>query len=295
MRQWTAEITVDGGLARRLIARQFPEVEMGRLRRLGEGWDNTVWLVDERWVFRFPRRAVAIPGVEREIATLKRIAPLVPLPIPEPVFVGRPEEEFPWPFFGARYIAGREPLGLDHSARTGLGRPLAEFLQALHSVSVDDELPDDPMGRADMAVRVPKAEEQVAELEGEGLWRRPACVDRLFDAAVDLPRPEPTAIVHGDLYFRHLLVDDHDRLAGVIDWGDICRGDPAVDLSVLWSLTPKGRREFLAVYPISDEQLLRTRILAFSLCAVLALYGHHEDMPAVKAEALIGLDRAATE
>jgi len=295
MRQWTAEITVDEGLARRLIARQFPEVRMGALRLLGEGWDNTVWLVDERWVFRFPRRTVAIPGVEREMAMLRRIAPLVPLPIPEPAFVGRPDEEFPWPFFGAPYIAGRELLVLDHSARTGLGRPLAEFLRALHSVSVDDELPDDPMGRADMAVRVPKAEEQVAELEGEGLWRRPASVDRLFDAAVDLPRPEPTAIVHGDLHFRHLLVDDHDRLAGVIDWGDISRGDPAVDLSVLWSLAPEGRREFLAVYPISDEQLLRARILAFSLCAVLALYGHHEDMPAVKAEALIGLDRAATE
>jgi|SRR5215203_5714644 len=295
MRQWTAEITVDEGLARRLIARQFPDVEMGALRLLGEGWDNTVWLVGERCVFRFPRRAVAVPGVEREIATLRRIAPLVPLPIPEPVFIGHADEEFPWPFFGAPYIAGREPLGLDHSARTGLGRPLAEFLQALHSVSVDDELPDDPMGRADMAIRVPKADEQVAELEGEGLWRRPASVDRLFDAAVDLPRPKPTAIVHGDLYFRHLLVDDHDRLTGVIDWGDICRGDPAVDLSVLWSLTPAGRREFLAVYPVSDEQLLRARTLAFSLCATLALYGHHEDRPAVKAEALSGLARAATD
>src|SRR5215208_8368278 len=169
MRQWTAEVTVDEGLARRLIARQFPDV-VGALRLLGEGWDNTVWLADERLVFRFPRRAVAIAGVEREIAMLPGIAPLVPLPIPEPVFVGRPDDEFPWPFFGAPYIAGREPLGLDHSARTGLGRPLAEFLQALHSVSVDDELPDDPMGRADMAIRVPKADEQVAELEGEGLW-----------------------------------------------------------------------------------------------------------------------------
>jgi aminoglycoside phosphotransferase (APT) family kinase protein len=295
MRQWTAEVTVDQALARRLIARQVPEVRAGTLRLLGGGWDNTVWLADERWVFRFPRRAIAIPGVEREIATLRRIAPQVPLPIPEPVFVGRPDAEFPWPFFGAPYIAGREPLGLGPAARTGLGRPLAGFLRSLHGVSVDDELPDDPMGRADMAIRVPKADEQLAELEGEGLWRRPASVGRLLDAALGLPRPEPTATVHGDLHFRHLLVDDHDRLAGVIDWGDLCRGDPAVDLPVLWSLTPEGRREFLAVYPVSDEQLLRARILALSLCAVLALYGHHENLPAVEAEALIGLDRAAAE
>ena len=294
MRQWTAEVTVDEGLARRLIARQFPDV-VGALRLLGEGWDNTVWLADERLVFRFPRRAVAIAGVEREIAMLPGIAPLVPLPIPEPVFVGRPDDEFPWPFFGAPYIAGREALGLDDAARTGLGRPLAVFLRALHSASVDAELPDDPFGRADMAVRVPRAEEQLAELEHKGMWRRPAAVGRLLDAARDLPRPAPTAIVHGDLYFRHLLVDESDRLAGVIDWGDLCRGDPAVDLSVLWSLTPEGRREFLAVYPISGEQLLRARMLGLFLFTILALYAHHEGLPVVKAEALLGLDRAATE
>jgi len=165
----------------------------------------------------------------------------------------------------------------------------------LHSASVDAELPDDPFGRADMAVRVPRAEEQLAELEHKGMWRRPAAVGRLLDAARDLPRPAPTAIVHGDLYFRHLLVDESDRLAGVIDWGDLCRGDPAVDLSMLWSLTPEGRREFLAVYPISGEQLLRARMLGLFLFTILALYAHHEGLPVVKAEALLGLDRAATE
>jgi aminoglycoside phosphotransferase (APT) family kinase protein len=149
------------------------------------------------------------------------------------------------------------------------------------------------MGRADMAIRVPKAAEQVADAEAAGIWRAPDSVQRSFEAAADLPRPEPTATLHGDLHFRHLLVDDHDRLTGLIDWGDLCRGDPSVDMSVLWNLTPEGRREFLAAYPISDEQLLRTRILAFSLGAVLAFYGHHENMPAIKAEALAGLDRAA--
>jgi hypothetical protein len=44
---WTAEITVDEELARGLIADQFPEVEAASLRRLGVGWDNTAWLVDE--------------------------------------------------------------------------------------------------------------------------------------------------------------------------------------------------------------------------------------------------------
>src|SRR5215218_5677128 len=109
VRVWSAEVTVDEDLARWLIAAQFPHVELRSLRLLGEGWDNTVWLVDERWAFRFPRRAVAIAGVERELAALPLVAPRLPLPIPAPVFAGIPAEGFPWPWFGAAHIPGGEP------------------------------------------------------------------------------------------------------------------------------------------------------------------------------------------
>lgn len=68
------------------------------MRLLSEGWDNTVWLVDGRWVFRFPRREGVIPGIEREMVLLPRLAPL---PIPVPVF-GRPAEGYRWPFLARR-------------------------------------------------------------------------------------------------------------------------------------------------------------------------------------------------
>ena len=61
MREWAAEVTVDEALARRLIGAQFPELELASVRLLGQGWDMTVWLVDEQWVFRFPRREAVIP------------------------------------------------------------------------------------------------------------------------------------------------------------------------------------------------------------------------------------------
>jgi aminoglycoside phosphotransferase (APT) family kinase protein len=290
---WTAEVIVDEPLARRLIAGQFPQLEVASLTLLGEGWDNTVWRVDERWVFRFPRRELAIPGFERELAALPRLAPLLPLPIPHPVFAGRPTDEFQWPFFGAPYVHGREPLGLDETTRAGLARPLAAFLRALHGAAVDG-LPTDPMGRGDMAVRVPKTLEQLGLAEQAGVWRAPESVHPLLAAARELPAPTTTVVTHGDLHFRHLLVDERGALSGVIDWGDICRGDPAIDLSLLWSLLPAdARTDFIAAYgPLTDEQLLRARVLAINLCSILALYAHEEGMTAVKQEALAGVERA---
>jgi aminoglycoside phosphotransferase (APT) family kinase protein len=290
--EWSPEVTVDEGLARRLISGQFPDVALESLRLIGEGWDNTVWLVDEHWVFRFPRRRLAIPGVEREIAALAALAPRLPLPVPAPELVGRPTDEFPWPFVGARFLPGSEPLGLSEDARARLARPLGEFLRALHASDVPDLSPD-PFGRADMAIRVPGARERFAALAAEGLWHPPPSVDAVLAAAAELPTPEPTAVCHGDLHLRHLLVDDAGTATGVIDWGDLCRGDPSIDMCLVWCLLPR-RDDFLAAYgPVSDDQLLRARVLALFLCAVLALYGHHERLPALRDEALAGLDRAA--
>jgi hypothetical protein len=51
---------------------------------------------------------------------------------------------------------------------------------------------------------------------------------------------------------------------------------------------------FLAEYgPVTDEQLLRARVLALSLSAALAHYAHDEGFQAVEREAFSGLARAA--
>jgi aminoglycoside phosphotransferase (APT) family kinase protein len=156
--EWSAEVTVDRDLAYRLIAGKFDGLEPVELRLLGEGWDNTVWLVDRRWVFRFPRRKAVIPGIKREMALLPRLAPLVPLPIPRPIFFGRPADGYRWPFFGAALIPGTETAdaACSDADRCRLARPLAAFLRALHdadtAAAVDPagELPRDPMRRGDM-------------------------------------------------------------------------------------------------------------------------------------------------
>jgi aminoglycoside phosphotransferase (APT) family kinase protein len=305
VREWSAEAAVDLQLVRRLVTGQFPELEPRSLRLLAEGWDNAVWVVDERWLFRFPRRAIAIPGVEREIRVLPRLAPLLPLAIPMPVFIGHGADGYPWPFFGAALLPGREACdaALNDAARNRAAPALAAFLRALHSsdlaarIGAAHALPTDPMGRGDMARRVPSTVERLSEVQRVGLWRAPPSTRQLLEAARALPAPDQLAVVHGDLHFRHLLVDENATATAVIDWGDLCRGDPSIDLSLIWSFLPPGGREaFLAAYgPVTAEQLLRARVLALFLCAALAVYAHIEGMPAVRREAIEGLARATVD
>lgn len=286
---WEAEIVVDEKLARRLIGSQFRELELSSLRHLAEGWDNTVWVANGELAFRFPRRAIAVPLIEREIELLPQLAPLLPRPIPVPTHVGRVSDDFPWPFFGGPLVPGREVADANVDAER-FGAQLGAFLRALHDVELEFPLPHDPMGRADMSIRVPKAREELAllgNLSDE--------VESMLDAALDLPTPAATVVAHGDLHLRHALVGRDGGLSGVIDWGDACRADPSVDLSLYWSLLSDGGRDaFLAAYgPVTDEQLLRARVLALFLCAIIATYAVHQRAPRLRRAALAGLTLAA--
>jgi aminoglycoside phosphotransferase (APT) family kinase protein len=293
---WSADFVVDEAGIRRLLA-QFPELEIESLRPFAAGWDYAIWLVNDEWAFRFPRREIGVPGTRIEIEVLPSLAPLLPLPVPEPVFVGEPTDEFPWPFFGSRFLPGRE-LGeakVPDDARAGIARSLGDFLRRLHGAEVSHELPIDQNRRAQMAVRVPLTREDLTLLEQEGLWQAPATVAAVLDEAEGLPAANTAAVVHGDLHFRQVLVDEQARVTGIIDWVDLGRSDPAIDLSLYWSYFPPPAREaFLETYgPVSEEQLLRARVLALNLCAILARYGAAEGNDAVRDEALAGLDRAA--
>jgi aminoglycoside phosphotransferase (APT) family kinase protein len=293
---WAAELVVDEPLARRLL-RRFPELELRSLRPFAEGWDYTIWVVDEVWAFRFPRRAIAVPGVEVEIRTMPFLAPKLPLPVPSAELVGEPGDDFPWPFFGARLLAGRElgELALGDERRLRVAVALATFLRELHAVNLEVELPSDSNRRAEMSLRVPKTREQLAAIDA--LWERPASVDRILAEAEQLPPSGRLAVAHGDLHFRQLLAETDGTLTGVIDWVDLCRTDPAIDLAMYWGYFPEPAREaFLDAYgPVEDDQLLRARVVAFSVWAALAAYGHHEGNEAVAREAFAGLERASAD
>jgi aminoglycoside phosphotransferase (APT) family kinase protein len=102
-------------------------------------------------------------------------------------------------------------------------------------------------------------------------------------------------LCHGDFHLRHVLVRPDGAAAGVIDWGDACLADPALDLSFGYAaFTEAARDAFFAAYggEPDQERELRARVLAVALCAVLAEYAAVEQRPALLAESLAGIARA---
>lgn len=258
------------------------------VRQVAAGWDNSVMAIDGRWLFRFPRRAMALPGVEREAAHLPRLAPHLPLPVPVPEHRGEYGEP-PWPFWGARVLPGTELAVAPHADHEAVARDLGRFVRRLHDVPVEPSLPIDPLGRGDAPARAARAREVLDQLRAAGLWDGDPTIEAVLRDGEDAgPADDPVVTSHGDLYARHVLVDDAGRACGVIDWGDLCAASPSVDLAFAFSaLAPQHREAFWAEYgSVDDDVLARARTMAVFHLATVASYAHDVRLDAVLASCL---------
>jgi len=214
---------------------------------------------------------------------LPRLAPLVPIAIPQPIHVGHATPEFPATFYGHRFMQGitADRARLEPRQRARLARPLGEFLRALHAI--DDargaELGVEPDTlRRDMHAVAERTEPQFLHLKKRAL---PAgLIESLEKARLLLSAPPHNAnaadedsVIHGDFYARHLLLDAGGSLCGVLDWGDVCRGDRAVDLGIAYTfLSPAARSEFWAAYgEVNDRTRRRARHIGLCRHAISLL------------------------
>ena len=289
---WDADIQITEDAAVNLIAEQFPELAPVQAVVLGVGWDNLALLVNARWVFRFPRRKVAGDLLEREVRILPLLAPRLPLPIPVPAFAGAPTVDYPYVFAGYALLPGRTAcrVSLAEQERAALAPALAGFLAALHGIPIAAETqawaPGDDIARADVRRRAPQLKARLlanaARLPAHDVQALTALVDDLAAHAAGERQP---CWVHGDLYARHLLVDEARALTGVLDWGDVHVGDRALDLSIAFSfLPPAARHTFRQAYGEIDEATwARARFRALHYGAILVDYGANNADPAIKA------------
>jgi aminoglycoside phosphotransferase (APT) family kinase protein len=291
--QWEAEKIIEPPMALRLIQEQFPQLNAKHIRYLSAGWDNTAFIIDEEVIFRFPRRAIALPLLEAEWHILPKLR--LPLPIPVPEWKGSPSAHFPWPFIGYRMLPGFTAChaNLSEEERAAFAEPLARFLAALHAIPteiVTCPISGDNRSRIDGGQLMLKIRKNYQELELLGLLEnKRGLLDDHYRA------PLETTLVHGDFYVRHLLVDEQHRLCGVIDWGDVHIGDPAIDLSIAHSFLPKAAHEsFMKAYgDISPETWKLARLRAIYSSTVLVLFGYHSGDPIIMREGLRALKMMA--
>lgn len=251
------EVDVDEDLVRRLLADQMPHLAHLPIVRV-EPWgtDNGIWRLGDELVVRLPRIAWAVGQVTREAGFLPRLAPHLPVAVPEPVAIGEPGSGYPFPWAVHRWIPG-DGAGPDTIADpVRFALDLAEVVRALQAVPTDDAPPARnrarPLQEYDESTR--RAIEGAAHLVDAD-----AALAVWEDALAAAAHPGPPVWVHGDLEGNCLVQDG--RLHGLVDWGSACAGDPAVDVQVVWSplFTDASRATFLDALDVDDAAVARSR------------------------------------
>ena len=234
---WKADRDLSSDDALRTIRAEFPQLDVRRLKHLGSGWEYDVYLADDKWVFRFPRRVEVAELCDRERAILDFIGRRLRHRVQTPIirFVGGPTPSFPYRFMAHDLIAGvgADDATVNHTAP--LAAQLGSILAHLHStpptaaraVGIGAE-------NESCLERYEEAVHDVEDLPASGV-----IVDRAVAWLMSHPAPPPEydgepRLLHNDLCPDHMLVRPEDgSLAGLIDWSDAAFGDPTLDFVVL--------------------------------------------------------------
>jgi aminoglycoside phosphotransferase (APT) family kinase protein len=270
-----AEVSIDEALIRSLLREQHPDLAHLPLQFWESGWDNVLARLGDELLVRLPRRAVAMPLITHEQHWLPALPPL-PIPIPLPIRTGEAGCGYPWPWSIVPFVPG-EAADISAPLPAEAAR-LALFLKALHQPApASGEVPINLHRGGALADKADSLMPRLARLKTATTAITPKIL-ALWDAGLAAPPSTEAVWLHGDLHARNVIVDA-GRIAAIIDWGDICTGDPATDLLSIWALFADraARQTALSVYGASAELTARAKAWVVMMAAILLDTGLHDN------------------
>jgi aminoglycoside 2''-phosphotransferase len=242
----------------RLVARirdEFPDLAFAGATLNDFGEDHAVVLLDERWVFRFPRSLAAAAFGVTERRLLARLNAASPIATPRYQHVSRAGDFAGYPMIGGVELTEAVFAALPQATQAQILSQIGSFLQVLHALPAALVARDDAQAPIEHAAwfaeRYGERRGRLAPALGAALL---IAVDRFYDAFPAAVATTETAVIHRDFSEDHILLDPHgQRLAGVIDFSDAALGDPAFDFAFLWSYGRWAPAQALRSYSASAD------------------------------------------
>ncbi|MCB0912053.1 MAG: aminoglycoside phosphotransferase family protein [Propionibacteriaceae bacterium] len=247
-------------LVQRLLAEQAPQwADLPVVPVPQDGWDNRSYRLGDELTVRLPSHERYAAAVAKEDRWLPVLAPQLPLPIPEPVFAGRPSAAYPMPWSVRRWLPGEPATGRTVADPVRFAGDLSGFLRALWgadatggpAAGVHSFFRGCPPSHYDEETRR-RIDHLAGRVDG------PAALAVWQDALGSTWTGRPVWF-HGDVAVGNLMVD-RGELAAVIDFGTCGVGDPACDLVIAWTfLEGRARTAFAEAVDLDRGAWARAR------------------------------------
>ncbi len=277
-----ADITA--AVVSRLVRSQFPQWADLPVTAVDlDGWDNTTFRLGSTLSVRLPSYDRYVAQIDKEHRWLPRLAPQLPIPIPEPVAKGQPSSDFPRPWSIYRWLEGETATADRIYHLEAFASQLAGFLTALYRCDPDGGPPPGahsfnrggPLSAWDDQTR--QALDSLKDIIDTD------AAAAVWNDALAAESEDPPVWVHGDITASNLLVAG-GQLAAVIDFGCSAVGDPACDTTIAWTLFRDDSREtFISELRLDDATWARGR--GWALWKALITLTADLDSPGYGAEA----------
>jgi len=243
-----------------------PDLVVKDIKLNDAGLMNDIVIVNDDFVFRFPKHEYAFKHLRTEAELLDFLQDKITLEIPKPFYVS--EDAMAYPLVAGETLRRDLLLKLPEAQQQRMADQIAQFFKELHGTDPND---------ADF--EVPQAD---ALMKYEG-WM--GAYERIREKVFPLLMPhvrdfmrehfesfladennfafEPK-MVDTDIPPYHIMFDrERNIINGIIDFGCAGLGDPAVDFGVMLYNYGEGfYRRFLKLYPEAEQYLKRARFYA---------------------------------
>lgn len=207
------------------IKQVYPDLTINSLEFLGAGFDSEAFLLNQTYVFKFPRHTRAARNLYKEALILKEIKDQLPLKVPEVCFIGKSSKPNQLEFVGHEKIAG-VPLNaeilatLSEERKDELAHGLADFFKALHSINLATTIDDLQVNKKAKAAHEYDVIKQAAyPLLKEAVQQE---IDDVYQRILRHDFHYKKCLIHNDFGASNVYYDQEtNRICGLIDFGDI--------------------------------------------------------------------------
>lgn len=220
---------------KRLIAKirsEFPEAEFKKAVLVTKGWDHSVLVLDDRFIFRFAKEKPNKKTFSREVQFLREFSKISNLRVPNYFFLSKDKTFGGYEMIKGRELSRRIYKNLSANKRFQLIEGLAKFLSILHRIPVNKaqhygftryQTWDQTLkGKQKWFARefVPKVSPKLTPTQNDFIR---SFVNTFYKSQYSV-RP---VLGHFDLSHDHVIMKRDGTISGIIDFGDLSISDPA--------------------------------------------------------------------
>ena len=237
--------TINENIVLTLIQEQFPEFEKLKIKKAPfNGIDNHTFCLGDDMLVRMPSDTSYASQVIKEQTWLPKLTQYLSTPIPKPIKLGFPNNEYPFNWSIYNWIPGKSAnqLTLDNLELYELAKDLANFITELHLVPTFNA----PAGGSHNYYRGCSLfhyhNEAISNIDIVKNLVDSEKLLQIWNYAITTQWQNNPVWIHGDLASGNILIENK-KLSGVIDFGCTSIGDPACDLTIAWTYLHGQARE----------------------------------------------------